>query len=113
MTAALMLELRDLSKSFQLHHQHGARLNVLRRLDLRLHAGECVVLSGPSGAGKSTLLRVIYANYRPTLGAVHVRHDGRWLDLAKATPHEVLDVRRHTLGYVSQFLRVIPREPAL
>jgi alpha-D-ribose 1-methylphosphonate 5-triphosphate synthase subunit PhnL len=113
MTGALMLELRDLSKSFQLHHQHGARLNVLRGLDLRVHAGECVVLSGPSGAGKSTLLRVIYANYRPTLGAVHVRHDGRWLDLAKATPHEVLDVRRHTLGYVSQFLRVIPRVPAL
>jgi alpha-D-ribose 1-methylphosphonate 5-triphosphate synthase subunit PhnL len=108
-----MLELRDLSKSFELHHQHGARLNVLRGLDLRLHAGECVVLSGPSGAGKSTLLRVIYANYRPTFGAVHVRHDDRWLDLAKATPHEVLDVRRRTLGYVSQFLRVIPRVPTL
>ena len=108
-----MLELRDLSKSFELHHQHGARLNVLRGLDLRLHAGECVVLSGPSGAGKSTLLRVIYANYRPTFGAVHVHHDDRWLDLAKATPHEVLDVRRRTLGYVSQFLRVIPRVPTL
>ena len=113
MTTALMLELRDLSKSFELHHQHGARLNVLRGLDLRLHAGECVVLSGPSGAGKSTLLRVIYANYRPTFGAVHVRHDDRWLDLAKATSHEVLDVRRRTLGYVSQFLRVIPRVPTL
>ena len=113
MTSALMLELRDLSKSFELHHQHGARLNVLRGLDLRLHAGECVVLSGPSGAGKSTLLRVIYANYRPTFGAVHVRHDDRWLDLAKATSHEVLDVRRRTLGYVSQFLRVIPRVPTL
>ena len=113
MTATLMLELRDLSKSFELHHQHGARLNVLRGLDLRLHAGECVVLSGPSGAGKSTLLRVIYANYRPTFGAVHVHHDDRWLDLAKATPHEVLDVRRRTLGYVSQFLRVIPRVPTL
>ncbi|GLQ48517.1 ABC transporter ATP-binding protein [Dyella lipolytica] len=113
MTATLMLELRDLSKSFELHHQHGARLNVLRGLDLRLHAGECVVLSGPSGAGKSTLLRVIYANYRPSFGAVHVRHAERWLDLAKATPHEVLDVRRRTLGYVSQFLRVIPRVPTL
>lgn len=113
MTATLMLELRDLSKSFELHHQHGARLNVLRGLDLRLHAGECVVLSGPSGAGKSTLLRVIYANYRPSYGAVHVRHAERWLDLAKATPHEVLDVRRRTLGYVSQFLRVIPRVPTL
>jgi alpha-D-ribose 1-methylphosphonate 5-triphosphate synthase subunit PhnL len=113
MTAALMLELRDLSKSFELHHQHGARLDVLRGLDLRLHAGECVVLSGPSGAGKSTLLRVIYANYHPSYGAVHVRHDDRWLDLARATPHEVLDVRRRTLGYVSQFLRVIPRVPTL
>lgn len=113
MTAALMLELRDLNKSFELHHQHGAHLDVLRGLDLRLHAGECVVLSGPSGAGKSTLLRVIYANYRPSYGIVHVRHADRWLDLAKATPHEVLDVRRRTLGYVSQFLRVIPRVPAL
>ena len=71
------------------------------------------VLSGASGAGKSTLLRVIYANYRPSYGAVHVRHDDRWLDLAKATPHEVLDVRRRTLGYVSQFLRVIPRVATL
>jgi alpha-D-ribose 1-methylphosphonate 5-triphosphate synthase subunit PhnL len=44
---------------------------------------------------------------------VHVRHDDRWLDLAKATPHEVLDVRRRTLGYVSQFLRVIPRVATL
>ncbi|MGC1547942.1 MAG: phosphonate C-P lyase system protein PhnL [Rhodanobacter sp.] len=108
-----MLELRGLAKSFELHHQHGARLNVLDHVDLTLHAGECVVLSGPSGAGKSSLLRVIYANYRATRGAVRVRHDGEWLDLADATPHQVLDVRRRTLGYVSQFLRVIPRVPAL
>lgn len=110
---ALVLELRGLSKSFELHQQHGVRLHVLHGLDLQLHAGECVVLSGPSGAGKSTLLRAIYANYRPSLGVVHVRHQDRWLDLAKATPQQVLDVRRHTLGYVSQFLRVIPRVPAL
>jgi alpha-D-ribose 1-methylphosphonate 5-triphosphate synthase subunit PhnL len=63
--------------------------------------------------GKSSLLRVIYANYRPSRGVVRVRHDGDWLDLAEATPHQVLDVRRRTLGYVSQFLRVIPRVPAL
>ncbi|GLQ98012.1 phosphonate C-P lyase system protein PhnL [Dyella mobilis] len=113
MNTTLILELRDLSKSFELHHQHGARLNVLRGLNLRLHAGECVVLSGASGAGKSTLLRVIYANYRPSYGTVHLRHDGRWIDLAKASPHEVLEVRRRTLGYVSQFLRVIPRVPTL
>jgi alpha-D-ribose 1-methylphosphonate 5-triphosphate synthase subunit PhnL len=111
--ASAMLELRGLGKSFELHHQHGARLDVLDDVELTLHAGECVVLSGPSGAGKSSLLRVIYANYRTTRGVVRVRHDGHWLDLAEATPHQVLEVRRHTLGYVSQFLRVIPRVPAL
>ena len=112
-SASAMLELRGLGKSFELHHQHGARLDVLDDVELTLHAGECVVLSGPSGVGKSSLLRVIYANYRPSRGVVRVRHAGNWLDLAEATPHQVLDVRRHTLGYVSQFLRVIPRVPAL
>ena len=112
-SAAPVVELRGLGKSFELHHQHGARLDVLDNVELTLHAGECVVLSGPSGAGKSSLLRVIYGNYRTSRGTVRVRHDGDWLDLAEATPHQVLEVRRRTLGYVSQFLRVIPRVPAL
>lgn len=108
-----MLELRGLGKSFELHHQDDTYLDVLSDIDLTLHAGECVVLSGPSGAGKSSLLRVVYGNYRTSRGTVRVRHDGDWLDLTEATPHQVLDVRRRTLGYVSQFLRVIPRVPAL
>ena len=108
-----MLELRGLSKSFELHHQDDTHLDVLSDIDLTLHADECVVLSGPSGAGKSSLLRVVYGNYRTSRGSVRIRHDGDWLDLTQATPHQVLDVRRRTLGYVSQFLRVIPRVPAL
>jgi len=108
-----MLELQGLSKSFELHHQDDTHLDVLSDIDLTLHAGECVVLAGPSGAGKSSLLRVVYGNYRTSRGTVRVRHDGDWLDLTEATPHQVLDVRRRTLGYVSQFLRVIPRVPAL
>ena len=108
-----MIRIKGLAKTFTLHHQHGAVLPVLAGIDLDVARGECVALYGPSGAGKSTLLRSIYANYRVQQGSVEVRHDGRWVDMARAGPRELLEVRRATVGYVSQFLRVIPRVPAL
>jgi alpha-D-ribose 1-methylphosphonate 5-triphosphate synthase subunit PhnL len=108
-----MLRVSALCKAFVLHNQGGVRLDVLRDVGLDVARGDCVVLHGPSGTGKSTLLRSMYANYKPQSGAIEVRHEGGWVDLMRATPQQVLDVRRRTLGYVSQFLRVIPRVPAL
>lgn len=108
--AAIRVE--NLSKAFVLHVQGGVRLPVFDRLSLQVAAGECLALYGPSGSGKSTLLRSLYANYKPGGGAVWVRHAGGWVDLAGAAPHRVLEVRRRTVGYVSQFLRVIPRVAA-
>ena len=113
MTGAVMLRTERLSKSFTLHLQGGLHLAVLDGVNLQVHAGECVVLSGPSGAGKSTLLRSLYGNYRAGGGRILVRHHGECLDLVAADPRTVLAVRRETLGYVSQFLRVVPRVPAL
>ena len=107
------LEIRGLTKHFTLHVQGGARLPVLDGTSLRVAPGECVILADPSGAGKSTLLRVAYGNYLAQDGEVLVRHRGAIVDVARASPRLVLDVRRHTMGYVSQFLRVIPRVPAL
>jgi alpha-D-ribose 1-methylphosphonate 5-triphosphate synthase subunit PhnL len=72
-----------------------------------------VVLSGPSGSGKSTLLRSLYGNYRADAGKILVRHRDATVDIATASPRAILDVRHHTMGYVSQFLRVVPRVPAL
>lgn len=109
----VMIEARGLFKTFTLHTQGGARIPVLADVDVEVAAGECVCLHGPSGSGKSTLLRTLYANYKPQAGRVLVRHAGAMVDLASAEPWRVLEVRRHTLGYVSQFLRVIPRVPAL
>jgi alpha-D-ribose 1-methylphosphonate 5-triphosphate synthase subunit PhnL len=86
---------------------------VFAGLDLAVGRGECLILAGPSGAGKSSLLRSLYANYKPQAGSILVRHGDRVVDLCAAEPHEILEVRRHTLGYVSQFLRVIPRVPTL
>jgi alpha-D-ribose 1-methylphosphonate 5-triphosphate synthase subunit PhnL len=110
----MMLQMKQVSKRFTLHHQHGAQLQVLNQVDLSIGAGECVVLDGPSGMGKSTLLKLIYANYRATSGQIEVRQaDGRVLDLTQASARELVRMRRDTVGYVSQFLRVIPRVSAL
>ncbi|MGD1876357.1 MAG: phosphonate C-P lyase system protein PhnL [Kiloniellaceae bacterium] len=111
-----MIRVENLSKTFVLHVQGSARLPVFTNLSLEVAAGECVALYGPSGTGKSTLLRSLYANYKPGSGHVWVRHgndagEHEWVDMAGAAPHRVLEVRRRTVGYVSQLLRVIPRVP--
>ena len=108
-----MLKLAGVAKAFTLHVQDGAHIPVFDNVDLTVEAGESVVLTGPSGAGKSTLLRLAYGNYKCLQGQVLVRHHGAMVDLATASPQQVLAVRRDTLGYVSQFLRVVPRVPTL
>lgn len=105
------LEVRGLGKAFTLHVQGGVTLPVLRDVSLAVHPGECVVLADPSGAGKSTLLRAVYGNYLAQAGRILVRHHERLVDMVGASPRLVLEIRRHTIGYVSQFLRVIPRVP--
>jgi alpha-D-ribose 1-methylphosphonate 5-triphosphate synthase subunit PhnL len=109
----VMLQTRGLAKTFTLHLRGGLRMTVLSDIDLDVRAGECVVLSGPSGAGKSTLMRSLYGNYRAESGAILVRHRGEMIDIAAADPRTILAVRQQTLGYVSQFLRVVPRVSAL
>ena len=110
---SVMLQTRLLAKSFTLHLRGGLLLPVLSGIDLDVGTGECVVLSGPSGAGKSTLLRSLYGNYRAESGSILIRHHGQTIDIATADPRTILAVRHETLGYVSQFLRVVPRVPAL
>lgn len=112
-TMTTMLSLRNIGKSFILHVQGGVTLPVFTELDLNIEKGECVVLSGTSGVGKSTLMRMIHANYVCPQGEILVQHDGFLIDMATAHPHIVLDVRRRTMGYVSQFLRVVPRVATL
>lgn len=106
--------LESVSKRFTLHHQNHASLPVLDNVDLHVAPGECVVLDGPSGMGKSTLLKLVYANYRASSGRISVRTaSGEVVDVTQAEPRTVVRLRQDTMGYVSQFLRVIPRVPAL
>jgi alpha-D-ribose 1-methylphosphonate 5-triphosphate synthase subunit PhnL len=108
-----MIEIADAQKTFTMHLQGGVRLPVVRGVNFEVHPGECVVLSGPSGAGKSSILKMIFGNYRCDGGRIGIRHRGSVIDLANAEPREVLSVRRETIGYVSQFLRAVPRVPTI
>lgn len=108
-----LIDVRGLAKTFVLHNRDSAQIPVLDGVTLEVAAGECVALAGPSGAGKSTLLRCLYGNYLASAGSIRIRHEGHWVDLARAAPREILAVRRKSLGYVSQFLRVIPRVATL
>jgi len=108
-----VITIDGVAKSFTLHNQGAARIAVMADVSLRVRAGECVALTGESGSGKSTLMRMVYGNYLAQAGAIRVRHGAGSVDVARAEPHEILDLRRRSLGYVSQFLRVIPRVPTL
>lgn len=107
--ATPMIEVRGLGKMFTLHNQGGIRLPVLEAVDFDAAAGDCLVLAGPSGTGKSTLLRCLYGNYLATEGSIRVRAGDDWVELVGAPEQRILALRRDVIGYVSQFLRVIPR----
>ncbi|MBO9590943.1 phosphonate C-P lyase system protein PhnL [Devosia sp.] len=107
------LSVRNLAKTFTMHLRGGISLPVVENVTFDINAGECVVLGGPSGAGKSSILKMVYGNYGVDSGEVLIAHDGDMVDLASADPRTVLTLRRDAIGYVSQFLRTVPRVSAL
>lgn len=102
-----MIELENVAKTFTLHAQGGARIDVIRGASFTVAPGECAGLTGPSGAGKSTIMRMIWGNYLAEAGSIRICGT----DVAQAEPRQVLALRRSVMGYVSQFLRVVPRVP--
>lgn len=112
---SMLLSVRDVAKSFTMHLRDGLVLPVVRDVGFDLHRGECVVLGGPSGVGKSSILRMVYGNYMIDSGQILVRNavSGEIEDLGNGDPRRVLALRRDSIGYVSQFLRAVPRVSAL
>lgn len=109
----MRLCLSGVGKTFVMHLQDGIEIPVLRGVELAVKEGECVALTGPSGTGKSTILRMIYGNYVADEGQILVVDGARIFDMASAPPRRVIDLRLRTISYVSQFLRAVPRVPAI
>ncbi|MEQ8737020.1 MAG: phosphonate C-P lyase system protein PhnL [Hoeflea sp.] len=103
----------EVHKTFNMHMRGGVELPVVANVSFALKAGECSVLGGPSGVGKSSILKMLYGNYGCDGGQLLVLHHGKHVDIAAAGPRKVLEIRRDTIGYVSQFLRAVPRVSAL
>lgn len=108
-----MIEVKSLCKNFTLHNQGGIKIDVFDQLSFTVQAGQCLALYGQSGSGKSTLLRSLYANYKPCSGQIGILYKGKVVDITQASPRQIVQIRRDTIGYVSQFLRVIPRVSTL
>lgn len=107
------LVVSNLSKAFVMHLRGGLRLPVIANAAFSVDGGECVVLGGPSGVGKSSILKMVYGNYAADAGQIVVREGERLVDVVTADPRTILRLRGSTIGYVSQFLRVVPRVSAL
>ncbi len=97
----LIYDLRDVTRTFG---SGGALVTALHGVDLRIRAGELVVVAGPSGSGKSTLLQLLGALDRPTSG--EVLFEGVGLDTMG--DGALTRLRRETIGFVFQGFGLVP-----
>ena len=107
-----ILTISNLTKNFFLHNP-GLEISSCNNINLVLNRGEFIGIVGLSGAGKSTILKCINRSYLPMQGEIlyHSESFGK-INLATATEREILFLRRNEIGYVSQFLNVMPRTTA-
>jgi len=111
-TEPKILEIKNLSKKFFIHNP-GLEIESCKNVNLSLAHREFLGIVGRSGAGKSTVLKCIYRSYIPGEGEIlyHSREFGQ-INMATASEREILFLRRHEIGYVSQFLNIMPRTTA-
>lgn len=109
----VMISAKGISKKFVMHQQNGAQINVFNQLNFDAYAGSCLILAGQSGSGKSTLLRMMYGNYLANSGELKIKKGDQWVDMVTASPRQIVELRKNNIGYVSQFLKTIPRVTTL
>jgi len=108
-----VLQVEGYGKLFQIHEQNKL-IPSSHNVSFTVRAGEMTALIGPTGAGKSSVLKGIYRSYLPSTGRILYRTAlGHELDLVLASEHQILELRRHEISFVTQFLHCLPRQATL
>ena len=108
------LEVKNLNKTFTVHTRGSIEVKGFENINLSVKQGEFLSLYGPSGAGKSSILKTLFRTYTTTSGNIIFHKDnGSTIDIANATESEILNLRKSEIGYVSQFLQILPRISAV
>ncbi|MCD5414018.1 MAG: ATP-binding cassette domain-containing protein [Clostridiales bacterium] len=107
-----LLKIENISKSFTLHNINRY-IKACNEVSLVLNKGEFVGITGKSGSGKSTILKSIYRSYLPEKGDIYYDSEKfGYINLYKATERQIIYLRKYEIGYVSQFLKIMPRTTA-
>ncbi len=109
-----MLEVQGLKKDFHMHLVDGRVIEPLKSISFRVQRGQTFIISGKSGAGKTSILKCIYRTYLTKSGDIW--YDSQLfgkVNIATASEETVVRLRERELGFCSQFLKVLPRVPAL
>ena len=110
----IRLEVKNLNKTFTVHTRGSIEVKGFENINLTVKNGEFLSLFGPSGAGKSSILKTLFRTYSTTSGdIIFTRDDRSHINIATATESEILELRKGEIGYVSQFLQVLPRISAV
>jgi len=110
----IRLEVKNLNKTFTVHTRGSIEVKGFENINLSVKQGEFLSLYGPSGAGKSSILKTLFRTYTTTSGNIIFHKDnGSTIDIANASESEILNLRKSEIGYVSQFLQILPRISAV
>lgn len=109
-----MLTVEKLEKRFVSHILDGKEIIGFPPISFKVAEGTALGLMGPSGHGKSSVLKCIYRTYLASSGQISFNSEALGsVELTRLGEYEMLRLRRTEIGYVTQFLSVLPRVPAL